>query len=82
MTISLHHKFELFVQSKVEAGEFSTPQEVIEAALLQMMSETMPDRLDANELPELRKSLAQMRRGETGNWNELSAELRSKHLVK
>ena len=82
MTISLPPKFEHFVLAKVQDGEFSTPDEVIEAALSRMMADTAPDRIDSAELPELRESLAQMRRGDTGHWHDLSAELRSKHLGK
>jgi Arc/MetJ-type ribon-helix-helix transcriptional regulator len=79
MTISLLPKVEGCLQAKVQAGEFSTPDAVIEAALSQMM-ESAVDRLDADELPTICESLAQMKRGEAGDWKQLSSELRAKYL--
>jgi Arc/MetJ-type ribon-helix-helix transcriptional regulator len=80
MTISLPPKFERFVQAKVSAGEFSSPAQVVEAALSRMMLEPLSDRLELDELPKLRESIDQMDRGEVRDWREFSAELRTKYL--
>lgn len=80
MTISLPPELERFVQAKVQAGEFSSPGQVVEAALSRMMLEPVPDRLEPNEVSKLSESIGQMNRGEVRDWREFSAEIRAKYL--
>jgi antitoxin ParD1/3/4 len=81
MNISLSPELERFVQAKVRTGQFTSPGQVVEAALSRMMIEPEADRLEPEELPRLRESVAQMNRGEVREWSEISAELRSRYLA-
>ena len=81
MIVSLSPELERFVEAKVRTGEFNSPGQVVEAALSRMMIEPEADRLEPEELPRLRESVAQMNRGEAREWSEISAELRSRYLA-
>ena len=80
MTYSLNPELQKLVEEKVEAGEYASAAEVVETAVARLMLDPPPDRLDEQDLMDIRESLAQMRRGEVLDWKDFSARMRKRHL--
>ena len=64
MNVELSPALEKFVDEQVDQGHFPSRAEVLEAGLARLMLDPEPDELDASELAQIQRSLAQMRRGE------------------
>lgn len=76
--LTLKPEYERFIAEQLTSGRFSTPSEVIEAALSNFMSETVPDELDDRTIAALRRARAEFDRGEDRPFAEFAAELRAK----
>ena len=70
---------ERFITDEVKAGHFSSPLEVVEAALARLMLDADFSELDRQDIEDIRISLEQMERGEVIDWKTASAELRKKY---
>lgn len=80
MHLRLKPELEKFVNEQVEGGRFASATEVLEAGLARLMLDPEPDILDAQDVREIRTSLEQIKRGETMEWKEFSAEFLKKNL--
>ena len=76
MNVTLSEESQRFVQEKVNSGEYSSPQEVVEAGLARLMEEE----LDDQTLAAIEESEAQLDRGEGIPMDQAFAALRKKHL--
>ena len=79
MNIELSPALEKFVDDQVQQGHFASRAEVLEAGLARLMLDPEPDELDASELADIQRSLAQMRRGEVLDWKSYAASVRAKY---
>jgi antitoxin ParD1/3/4 len=84
MNLSLNPTVQKFIEDKVQAGQYATPEDVIHAAIsrLQDEEELGEDELDEEELAAIEEGLAQADRGEGRPWEEVREELRAKYLSK
>ncbi len=76
MNISLRPELEKFVQEKVQAGEYASPEEVLEAGLDRLMV----DEMDEETKRAIDEGEEQLDRGEGIPLDEAFAILRKKHL--
>jgi Arc/MetJ-type ribon-helix-helix transcriptional regulator len=67
-----------FINDQVEAGIFSTPQEVVEAAIERLMHNQ--SKLTDEDIESIDKSESQIDRGECVDFDEFAAEVRKKHI--
>lgn len=67
-----------FVKAQVEAGYFSSPNEVIEAALAHLMLDPVPEAIDAETLAAIDRAEAEFDRGEDRSFAQVAAELRER----
>jgi Arc/MetJ-type ribon-helix-helix transcriptional regulator len=81
MTVTMKPDLERFVADQVSAGRFSSPTEVLEAAVARLMLDPLTDEPDALDLKEIKRGLDQMRRGEVVDWKAYSADLRKKYIA-
>jgi putative addiction module CopG family antidote len=81
MDVTLKPELQRFVDEQVEAGRFTTPAEVLEAALLRLMRDPLDDELDAADVAAIEQSEQEIARGEDMDWDEVSARLRQKYLA-
>ena len=65
-----------FVDEKVRAGEFATPEAVVEDALARMME---TDALTGEDWEAIRRADEEIERGEFVEWDTFAAEMRKKH---
>jgi Arc/MetJ-type ribon-helix-helix transcriptional regulator len=79
MTLQLTEKVEAMVNQAVAQGQYSSPEEFVEAALMYL------EGIDAEELkftPEAEARIAegwdQAARGEGRDWREVTAEMRAR----
>jgi putative addiction module CopG family antidote len=79
MNVELSPALEKFVDEQVQQGHFASREEVLEAGLARLMLDPEPEGLDASELAEIRRSLAQMRRGEVLDWKQYAAKVRARY---
>jgi len=76
--VTLKPEYERFIAEQLSSGKFATAAELIEAALLTFMSETVPQELDERTIAALRRARAEFDRGEDRPFAEFAAELRAK----
>ena len=81
MNVELRPELERFIDDQVRAGRFSSRTEALEAGVARLMLDG-EDALDAEDVEEIRESLAQMRRGEVVDWRQFAAGLRQKYSDK
>ena len=79
MNVSIKPEYELFVEEQVRAGHFSSPSEVVEAALARLMLEALNE-LDDDDVAAIEEGEEQIARGEVLDWKEVSAQLRKEYL--
>lgn len=79
MDVSLKPEMQRFIDEQVRAGRFTSTAEALEAGVARLMLDPDPA-ADGEDVAELRRSLQQMRNGETVDAGELHARLRRKHL--
>ena len=71
---------EHFIDDQVTAGRFSSVAEVVEAALSRLMLDPESAELDAEDIAAIDESEAQITRGESLDWKNVSASFRRKYL--
>lgn len=69
-----------YVADKVNAGEFPSPEAVVEDALNRVMQEEIE--LTDDEAESINQSENEIDRGEFVEWHDLAAKLRAKHGIK
>jgi putative addiction module CopG family antidote len=79
MNVMLKPELQRFVEEQVESGRFTTPAEVLEAAILRLREESTDD-LDSDDIAAIDESERQIARGEDMDWGEVSAKLRQRYL--
>jgi antitoxin ParD1/3/4 len=81
MKISLQPSLQQFVDEQIQAGRFSSPEEIIAAALSQFQLDQTAEKLSEEDLAELRSKinvgLDEANRGESERWDpdEIWAEV-------
>jgi len=78
MNLVIGPEFEKFIDEQVKAGLYSSSVEALEAGIARLMVDRDQDILDAQDLPEIRKSLDQIARGETIDAKTLHADIRKR----
>jgi antitoxin ParD1/3/4 len=81
MQITLRPELEEFVNEQVKTGQYTSPADVVEAALARLMVD-LDDELDDETLAALDEADAQIDRGEGIPLDEAFERLRRKHLDK
>ena len=71
-----------FVDEQVRAGHFSSPTDVIEAALARLMLDRVPEELDDATLAAIEEGNAQIERGEGIDFSQFAAEMRKRYAGK
>lgn len=84
MNLSLNPEARQFIEDRVRAGRYATPEDVVHEAIARLRSdeELAAEELDDETLAALAESDAQYERGEVRDWKDVSAELRAKYLGK
>jgi Arc/MetJ-type ribon-helix-helix transcriptional regulator len=84
MNLSLNADVQRFIEEKVRAGQYATPEDVIHTAIARLRTdEALGDHeLDDEGLAAIEEGLAQANRGEGRPWDEVREELRAKYLSK
>jgi Arc/MetJ-type ribon-helix-helix transcriptional regulator len=72
-------ELEKFLAEQVEAGNFSSPEAAVEAAVEQMMHEHTDIALTDEDVDEIRRSDAEIDRGEFVEFDAFAAEMRKKY---
>ena len=81
MNVVLTPELEHFVNQQVQIGHFSSPADVVEAALQLLRSNAAnEDELDDETLLAIQKSDEQIARGQGRPWEEVREELKAKYL--
>jgi Arc/MetJ-type ribon-helix-helix transcriptional regulator len=70
-------ELEQFITEKVKAGEFPTPEAVVEDALARMMMGEIT--LTDEDVDAINDAAAQFQRGEAINFEQFAADLRKKY---
>lgn len=71
-----------FIDEQVRSGQFSSPEQVIEAGLARLMLDPPPEDFDEETLAAIDRAEAQFERGEGRPFKEFAAEFRAKHFNK
>lgn len=79
MSVTLSSETESLIAERITQGGYSTPDDVVRAAL-QVLRQVEADQIDDAQASELRSSVEQMGRGEVVDWPTVSAILREKHM--
>jgi Arc/MetJ-type ribon-helix-helix transcriptional regulator len=79
MNLSLNPDAQRFIEEKVRAGQYATPEDVIHTAIARLQSDELIE-LDDDELISIEEGLAQADRGEGRPWEQVREELRAKYL--
>jgi Arc/MetJ-type ribon-helix-helix transcriptional regulator len=79
MNLSLNADVQRFIEEKVRAGQFATPEDVVHTAIARLQSDEAIE-LDDDELAAIEEGLAQADRGEGRPWEQVREELRAKYL--
>ena len=81
MNLSLNPEVQKFIEEKVQAGQYATPEDVIHSAIARLQIDEEFDRegLDDEELAAIEEGLAQANRGEGRPWAEVREQLRAKY---
>jgi putative addiction module CopG family antidote len=79
MNLSLNPDVQRFIEEKVRAGQFATPEDVVHTAIARLQSDEAIE-LDDEELAAIEEGLAQADRGEGRPWEQVREELRAKYL--
>jgi Arc/MetJ-type ribon-helix-helix transcriptional regulator len=69
-----------YIADKVSAGEFSSPEAVVEDALNRVIQEEIE--LTDEEAEAINQAEDEIDRGEFVDWRDLSAKLRARHGIK
>jgi len=72
-----------FVDDQVRSGQFTSPEQVIEAGLARLMLDPAPPEDSDNEtLAAIERAEAEFERGEGRPFKEFATEFRAKHFKK
>jgi Arc/MetJ-type ribon-helix-helix transcriptional regulator len=83
MNIQLNKpEFQKFIDEQVRSGQFSSPEQVIEAGLARLMLDPPPEDLDEETLAAIDRAEAEFERGEGRPFKEFAAEFRAKYFSK
>jgi Arc/MetJ-type ribon-helix-helix transcriptional regulator len=80
MSVSLSPETQALIEERMRRGGYPTADDVVRVAL-DVLHQVEDDQIDDAEMVALRASIEQMKRGQVVDWDELSAELRRKHLA-
>ncbi len=81
MTIQLKNpELERFIDEKVKAGHFVSPEAAVEAAVEQMMLDQQEHEFDDDTAAAINRAEDQIDRGEGIDFNVFSAEMRKKFV--
>lgn len=72
-------ELERYVDEQVRIGNFSSPEAVVEDALLRRIAEEVP--LTAQDWAAIERADAQARRGQTIDFSDFAAEVRKKYGI-
>jgi putative addiction module CopG family antidote len=75
MHVSLKPDAQRFVEEQVKTGRFQTPDEVLQAAVDRMMTES---ELDDDTADAINRAEAQIDRGEGINFDQFAADMRKR----
>jgi Arc/MetJ-type ribon-helix-helix transcriptional regulator len=76
MTLTVGPELEKWINSEVAAGHYPTPEAVVESALLDRMTGTMDETLDAEDLAAIAEADADADRGDEFTADEVRAMLK------
>jgi putative addiction module CopG family antidote len=79
MNLSLSQDVQRFIEEKVRAGQYATPEEVIHTAIARLQSDEAIE-LDDEQLAAIEEGLAQADRGEGRPWEQVREELRTNYF--
>ncbi len=79
-----HPSVRKYVEDQIKQGNFASPSEVIEAALMRLMVDDTNEPFDAETLAAIQRGDRQIERGEGRELSEVAAEFRTKnsHILK
>jgi len=81
MNLALKPQIERFVEDQVRTGRFRSPEEVLEEAVVRMMSD--PDiELDEQTVAAINRAEEQFDRGEGIDFDQFAAEMRRKYNIR
>jgi hypothetical protein len=75
-------EFQKFIYEQVKSGQFSSPEQVIEAGLARLMLDPPPEDSDEETLAAIDRAEVEFERGEGRPFKEFAAEFRSKYFNK
>ena len=89
MNLALNADAQRFIEEKVRAGQYATPEDVVHAAISRLRDDDDDDvqqngdvELDDESLAAVEEGLAQANRGEGRPWEDVRAELRARYGLK
>jgi len=79
MNVTLSPETEKFINSQIQAGLFSSPDQLLEEAVRGMMIEDVDvEELDADTKAAIERAEAQFERGEWTDFDTVAAEMRKR----
>jgi Arc/MetJ-type ribon-helix-helix transcriptional regulator len=79
MSVLLSAETQALIHAQMKRAGYSSADDMVRIAL-DVLHQVEDQKIDDEEISQLRASIEQMRRGDTVDWTELSAAARAKHL--
>lgn len=82
MTVQIKPEFAKFIQEQVDAGQFRSADEAVNAALARMRAESalLDEALDDDDVAAIEQGLAQLNSGQGTSWNDFRDRFKKERL--